>query len=85
MIKNKLSGIATYPLDYTDYLRTVEDVLLSHIRNYKVRLIPLTIAGLKEFAAASGGDPREFLRQPDLPSWSRAQPRAGPSSARCCT
>jgi hypothetical protein len=48
---------ATYPLDYTDYLRTVEDVLLSHIRNYTVRLIPLTIAGLKEFAAASGGDP----------------------------
>lgn len=48
---------ATYPLDYTDYLRTVEDVLLSHVRNYKVRLVPLTIGGLRAFAAASGLDP----------------------------
>jgi Plasmid pRiA4b ORF-3-like protein/SEC-C motif len=48
---------ATYPLNYTDYLRTVEDVLRTHIREYKVRLIPLTIAGLREFATVSGLDP----------------------------
>lgn len=48
---------ATYPLDYADYLRTVEDVLRTHVRDYKVRLVPLTIAGLRKFAAASGLDP----------------------------
>ena len=48
---------ATYPLDYTDYLRTVEDVLRTHVRDYQVRLVPLTIAGLRKFAAASGLDP----------------------------
>jgi hypothetical protein len=48
---------ATYPLGYVDYLRTVEDVLRSHVRDYKVRLIPLTIVGLRKFAAASGLDP----------------------------
>lgn len=48
---------ATYPLDYTDYLRTVEDVLRTHVREYKVRLIPLTIAGLRKFATAAGLDP----------------------------
>src|SRR5690242_10028213 len=48
---------ATYPLDYTDYLRTVEDVLRTHVREYKVCLIPLTIAGLRKFAATAGLDP----------------------------
>ena len=48
---------ATYPVDYVDYLRTVEDVLRSHVRDYKVRLVPLTISGLRKFAAASGLDP----------------------------
>lgn len=48
---------ATYPLDYADYLRTVEDVLCTHVREYKVCLIPLTIAGLREFAPAAGLDP----------------------------
>jgi hypothetical protein len=48
---------ATYPLDYTDYLRTVEDVLRTHVREYKVRIVPLTIAGLREFAATSSLDP----------------------------
>lgn len=48
---------ATYPLDYADYRRTVEDVLRTHVRDYKVRLVPLTIAGLRKFAAASGLDP----------------------------
>jgi hypothetical protein len=45
---------ATYPLDYEDYLRTVESALRLHARESRVVLVRLTIDDLLAFPARTG-------------------------------